>query len=99
MSRPRAGADSPIASPKAAATRPARANEPVSARTNRTMPTLSMPIGMTAGTAAARTRAKRCTGVTAGLSGAGGVAAVELELVGVLLERGDDEGDVLVEVD
>src|SRR5436190_351162 len=107
MSRPRTGAEKPTPRPNAAATSPARANEPVSARTKSTIPRLSMPMGMRARTAApssratsgARsTRAKRCTGVTEALSGARGVAAVELELVGAVLESGDDEGDVLVEV-
>src|SRR4051812_2114870 len=107
MSRPKAGAERPMASPKAAATRPARANDPVSARTKRTMPRLSMPIGMRARIAAPRQArdvrrpqdaGEPLRGRHRALSGARCVAPVELELVGALLQRGDDEGDVLVEV-
>ena len=43
--------------PNAPATRPAVANEPVSARTKSTIARLSMPIGMRASTAAPSSRA------------------------------------------
>jgi hypothetical protein len=61
---------------------------------------LSIPIGMRARTAAPSSRrdvrrpqdaGEALDGRHGALSGAGGVAAVEAELVGALLERGDDE--------
>src|SRR5215218_912890 len=105
MSRPCSGLVTPLPRPKAAATSPARANDPVSARTNSTIASVSMPIGIRARTAAPsrrvtsgarRTRAKRSPPITRCLRG---LAALDAELLGALGESGDDERDVLVEVD
>ena len=45
MSRPCATAPSALASPKAPATRPASANEPVASRASSRMPMMYIPIG------------------------------------------------------